>query len=237
MSARIAPRHLAAAGVIAVLAAALYVPFLGNPWVFDDRMFFSGGPVFYYHATTPLGLGLRLPPYFSLAMTETLGGSMQVHRGISLLLHVACALALYRLLCDLQRLAAPGADETDAAVRAGIVAAAFALHPVAVYGAGYLIQRSILFATLFSLLSLVLLLRGLRRGKRFGCDRGRGALLACRVVQGTRAAAPSRRPAPAGARGRAEALRLAEPGDLPCSLRACSGLRPDAEHGPDRHIL
>ncbi len=164
MSARIAPRHLAAAGVIAVLAAALYVPFLGNPWVFDDRVFFSGGPVFYFHATTPLGQGLRLPPYFSLAMTETLGGSMHVHRGISLLLHVACALALYRLLCDLQRLAAPGAEETDTAVRAGIVATAFALHPVAVYGAGYLVQRTILFATLFSLLSLLLLLRGLRRG-------------------------------------------------------------------------
>ena len=98
MNARIAMRHLAGAGVIAALAVALYLPFLGNPWVFDDRIFFSGGPVFYYFATTPLGLGLRLPPYFSLAATETLGGSMAVHRSISLLFHIACALALYRLL-------------------------------------------------------------------------------------------------------------------------------------------
>ncbi len=172
MSARIATRHLAAAGVIAALAAALYLPFLGNPWVFDDRTFFSGGPIFYYFATTPFGMGLRLPPYFSLAMTETLGGSMGVHRSISLLLHIACALALYRLLYDLQRLAAQAgrasvpetAFDTDAAVRATIVAAAFAIHPVAVYGAGYLVQRSILFATLFSLLSLLYLLRGLRIG-------------------------------------------------------------------------
>ncbi len=173
MNARSAMRHLAGAGVIAALAAALYVPFLNSPWVFDDRMFFAGGPAFYHYATTPLGLGLRLPPYFSLAMTETMGGSMQVHRGISLLFHIACALALYRLLYDLQRLAAQAGRaavqeagfDSDAAVRAAIVAAAFAVHPVAVYGAGYLVQRSILFATLFSLLSLLLFLRGLRQGK------------------------------------------------------------------------
>lgn len=172
MTARGAMRHLPGASVIAALAAALYVPFLGNPWVFDDRMFFSGGPAFYYFATTPLGLGLRLPPYFSLAATETLGGSMAVHRSISLLFHIACALALYRLLYDLQRLAASAAGGTApadafdarAAVGATIISGAFALHPVAVYGAGYLVQRSILFATLFSLLSLLFFLRGLRRG-------------------------------------------------------------------------
>jgi hypothetical protein len=172
MNARIALRHLAVAGVVAALAAALYLPFLGNPWVFDDRPFFSGGPMFYFYATTPLGLGLRLPPYFSLAATETLGGSMAVHRSVSLLFHIACALALYRLLYDLQRLAAQAghgtapapAFDVDAATRAAVVAAAFTVHPVAVYGAGYLVQRSILFATLFSLLSIILLLRGLRRG-------------------------------------------------------------------------
>ena len=173
MSARIAMRHLAVAGVIAAVAAALYLPFLRNAWVFDDRPFFAGGPMFYYYATTPLGLGLRLPAYFSLAATETLGGSMAVHRSISLLFHIACAIALYRLLYDLQRLAAQAgtalapapapAFDADAAARAAIVAAAFAVHPVAVYGAGYLVQRSILFATLFSLLSIILLLHGLRR--------------------------------------------------------------------------
>lgn len=173
MNARIAMHHLAGAGVIAALAVALYLPFLGNPWVFDDGPFFSGGPKYYFYATTPLGLGLRLPPYFSLAATEALGGSMAVHRSISLLFHIACALALYRLLYDLQRLAmqvgrgtgAAPAFDADAAARAAIVAAAFAVHPVAVYGAGYLVQRSILFATLFSLLSIVLLMRGLRRSR------------------------------------------------------------------------
>jgi tetratricopeptide (TPR) repeat protein len=49
-------------------------------------------------------------------------------------------------------------------VRAAAAAAAFAVHPVAVYGAAYLVQRSIVLATLFSLLSLILFLRGLQRG-------------------------------------------------------------------------
>jgi tetratricopeptide (TPR) repeat protein len=39
----------------------------------------------------------------------------------------------------------------------------FAIHPVAVYGAGYLVQRTIVFATLFSLVSVTLFVRGLTR--------------------------------------------------------------------------
>ena len=42
----------------------------------------------------PLGLELRLPPYFSLAITEVLFGGMQAHRIVGLAFHVACALAL-----------------------------------------------------------------------------------------------------------------------------------------------
>lgn len=159
--------HLAAAAVIAVLAAALYLPFLGSPLVFDDRNFFSGMK-FGYYATHPIGLDLRLPGYFTLAATEIVAGGIRAQRIVSLLLHIACALALYRLLYGLQRAAVAGGTaqvqpfDAPAATRAVIGAAAFALHPVTVYGAAYLIQRSIVLATLFSLLSLVFLLRGLQ---------------------------------------------------------------------------
>jgi tetratricopeptide (TPR) repeat protein len=162
-------RHFAAAAVIAALAAALYLPFLGNPPVFDDRNFLSGLK-FEYYATHPLGLDLRLPGYFTLAVTEILLGGIRAQRVFGLLLHVACALVLYRLLYGLQRVAPPGMAsrprpfDAPAAVRAAIGASAFALHPVAVYVAAYLIQRSIVLATLFSLVSLVLYLRGLQRG-------------------------------------------------------------------------
>lgn len=155
--------HLSAALVIVAPAAALYLPFLDNPRVFDDLLFFSGRQ-FAYYATHPLGLDLRLPPYFTLTLIETLRpGVMEAQRAFSLALHAAVGLALYRFLLELQRVALPGAADADAALRAAIGAAAFVLHPVAVYGAGYLVQRSIVMATLFSLLSAFLFLRGLRR--------------------------------------------------------------------------
>jgi hypothetical protein len=154
--------------VIAVLAAALYLPFLGNPLVFDDRVFFTGQK-FVYYATHPIGMDVRVPGYFTLAVTRVLSGAIEAQRIVSLIFHVACALALYRLLYGLQRAALPGlapasppAFDLPSSVRAAIVAAAFALHPVAVYGAAYLVQRSIVLATLFALLSLILFLRGLQ---------------------------------------------------------------------------
>jgi hypothetical protein len=163
--------HLIAAAAIAVLASALYLPFLGSPLVFDDANFFTGRK-FVYYATHPVGMDLRLPGYFTLAATRVLWSGIEAQRIFSLVFHVACALALYRLLYGLQRAALPGAPgapapqfDAPSAVRAAIGAGAFALHPVAVYGAGYLVQRGIVLATLFSLLSLILLLRGLQGGR------------------------------------------------------------------------
>ncbi|HEX9570618.1 MAG TPA: hypothetical protein VF969_00010 [Burkholderiales bacterium] len=161
--------HVIGVALIAGLACGLYWPFLGNPRVFDDWTFFSGIR-FSYFATHPFGLDLRLPPYFSLAVTEVLVGSTEAHRLVSLAFHIACALALYKLIYDLLRTVSasgrpvPGA-QSSASAWAFLGAAAFAIHPVAVYGAGYLVQRTIVFATLFSLLSIVLFVRGLARGR------------------------------------------------------------------------
>lgn len=143
----------AALALIAALAAVLYLPYLGNPPIFDDRIFFSGYR-FYEYARFPLGIGLRFPPYFSLAWVQVVFGGIETHRLVSLALHVGCAWALFALLrsLELRRFAA----------FAG--AALFAVHPVAVYGAAYLTQRSIVVATLFALLSLLMFLRGLRSG-------------------------------------------------------------------------
>lgn len=160
--------HLIGAGLVVALAAGLYLPFLGNPLVFDDPFLFSGSR-FAYYATHPLGFELRVPPYFSFAVTQVLSGRMEVHRAISLAFHVACSLALYKLIYDLFRAAlhqdrlAPVPGVLPSIALASFGAAVFALHPVAVYGAGYLVQRTIVFATLFSLLSIVLFVRGLTR--------------------------------------------------------------------------
>ncbi len=162
--------HAICAGLIVVLACALYLPFLGNPPIFDDVVLFSGYR-FSYYATHPFGLELRVPPYFSFAIAQVLSGRMEVHRVLSLVLHIACALAVYKLLYGLLALARRpdplnpiSGPQSDAAAYAFIGAALFAIHPVAVYGAGYLVQRTIVLATLFSLLSIILLVRGLHRG-------------------------------------------------------------------------
>src|SRR5207245_7964173 len=94
-----------AATLIAGFACGLYGPFLGSPRVFADWVFFSGQN-FSYYATHPFGLGLRLPPYFSLAVTEVEIGSMVAHRIVGLAFHIACSLAIYRLVHDLLRLPA-----------------------------------------------------------------------------------------------------------------------------------
>lgn len=161
--------HLAALGLITVLVCGLYLPFLRNPLVFDDRVFFSHH-LFSYYATHPLGLTPRAPAYFSLAFTEILFSRIEAHRIASLVFHTGCAFALYLWLYVLlqrgqssARATATG-DDRRAAVCAFVAAAGFAIHPAAVYGAAYLVQRSIVLATLFSLLSLLFLARGLMRG-------------------------------------------------------------------------
>ena len=158
-------------GLIVALACGLYLPFAANPPMFDDLALFSGERFFYY-ATHPFGLEPRVPPYFTFAIAQVLSGRMAVHRILSLVFHIACALSLYKLVYDLlYRTAQPDATgptspaSRDATVWAFIAAAVFAIHPVAVYGAGYLVQRTIVLATLFSLLSLILFARGLALGR------------------------------------------------------------------------
>ena len=162
--------HVITVGLIILTACGLYLPFLENPFIFDDWVLF-GGNAFAYFATWPFDyLHTRNLPNFSLAVTYILGSGMATQRTVSLVLHIASALALYKLTFDLLRVAAQpdqagrATDERQTAYWALAAAAAFAIHPVTVYGAGYLVQRSIVLATLFSLLSVLLLVRGLRRG-------------------------------------------------------------------------
>ena len=151
-------RAIALAGVLIALAAgALYVPFQGNPLVFDDRGLYSGYR-FYEYATQPLGLGLRHPPLFTFALFEMLWGGIEVHRALNLALHIACSWMLFMLVREFHRgLLLPLA-----------AAIWFVAHPVSVYGAGYLVQRPIVMATLFGLLSILLFVRGLREQRYAG---------------------------------------------------------------------
>lgn len=144
-------------GLIAAVACVLYLPFLGNPAVFDDRGLYSGFR-FSEHASSPFGLGLRYPAHFSFAFIEVMWGKMEAHRLASLALHVGCGWALYALVRELRK-----------GVLVSLAAAVwFVAHPAAVYGAGYLAQRPIVMATLFGLLSILVFLRGLRQASHAG---------------------------------------------------------------------
>jgi protein O-mannosyl-transferase len=161
--------RLLAAVLLLVFATGLYWPFLANPLVFDDgNIFYS--PRLTQAAIEPWVTGIRGFPYFTLGLVETLIGSIQAHRVLSLALHALVAYQWFRFLEELlstQRAQLPdhliSADQHIRLV-ALLIALAFVVHPAAVYGAGYLVQRTIVFAALFSLLGLRCLLRALEQG-------------------------------------------------------------------------
>ena len=149
------------------LVCLVYVPFLGNPFFFDDLNFFSGDMLDYYqHA--PFRLDLRWLPYASLGWTATLFNEAVphfLHLG-NVLLHVANVIVLFYLLRQLLGAVLTRPEQGRAIVwGAWLAAQIFAVHPVAVYAVGYVVQRSILLATLFVLLMQMAYLRGILTGR------------------------------------------------------------------------
>ena len=145
---------------VAILAGFLYWPFLSNGLIFDDQGLFLTG-VIYDYAQIPFDFRPRTFPYFTLGFVSVLNSALEANRIVSLVLHILCAWGLYFLLKTLliQALDISGKNEVQETVRHATIlaflgSAWFAIHPIAVYGAGYLAQRTILLATLFSLLSL-----------------------------------------------------------------------------------
>jgi hypothetical protein len=152
--------------VAAVLGSLLYIPFLHSALIFDDHNLFTNLLVYDY-ATTPISSKPRTFPYFTLGIVQVLSGSIEVQRMVSLVLHLMCGFFLFALLKSLLDLtrgenAASAADPSTRYVLPFVGAAWFILNPVAVYGAGYLVQRTIVFATLFALACLWIFVRAFR---------------------------------------------------------------------------
>jgi len=177
-----ADRARASRGVLALLSAVivaaialLYGGTLDNPTVFDDRALMRPDVLAGLGALTSL-LDVRGLSYATLGWTYAwVQESIAAYRVTNLALHAATCLVLFALLravfdaVELPTRPEPGrlpgmthwSDDT-ATAWAFAGAMLFALHPVAVYGVAYLVQRSIVMATLFSLLSLLCFLRGLQ---------------------------------------------------------------------------
>ena len=156
--------------VLSLFAAVciIYLPFLGSPFVFDDLPFFFGDIVDHYTHHL-FRFELRWLPYASLAWTSAIFSDVLPHffRLGNMLLHVSNAILLFFLLRQLV-LAVLTPDINHPAVTWGawFGALIFACHPTAVYAVGYLIERSILMATLFSLVMQLAYLRGLLTGQK-----------------------------------------------------------------------
>jgi tetratricopeptide (TPR) repeat protein len=150
--------------------AVVYGAFLRNPLVFDDLPFFMFEPSL-EHLRGFHPFELRWLPYFTLACTtHGIGLDLIWFRLEGLLLHAATGIALFFFLDRLFDLVLKQEEAGQKAIpnvwAAFFGALFFLLHPLAVYGAGYLVQRTIVMATLFSLLALLAYMRGLTEGRR-----------------------------------------------------------------------
>lgn len=156
--------------VLSLLAATMliYIPFIGNAFFFDDVSFFTGDVPGHF-ANSHFHFDLRWLPYASLGWTAAIFSDAVphfFHLG-NMLLHAANVILLFFLLRQLTALVSP-VDHKDTYSNWGawLGALFFACHPVAVYAVGYVIQRSILMATLFTLAMQLAYLRGLINGQK-----------------------------------------------------------------------
>ena len=158
--------------VLLLLAVfALYARSLHAPFVFDDIEVFSNPENVAKYSHKIFSLNLRWLSYATFGWTASwFGPDIFWFRLGNVMLHAANAIALFFLLRRLFQVTLAGRD-TPNDVPASLAwfaffgALTFALHPVAVYGVAYLIQRSTLMATLFVLLMLRVYLEGLLRGR------------------------------------------------------------------------
>lgn len=143
--------------VVLLVTAALYLPFVDNPIVFDDHNILSNQAVF-DSAQNFFNRHARTFPRFTIGLVHVLSeGNVAWNRGLSVVLFGLVVIALCFLLRRaLRRLV--GNDSR--CLNISLIACLWVtLNPVAVYATGYLIQRTIVFATLFGIVSANLYLR------------------------------------------------------------------------------
>ncbi|MHC3435203.1 tetratricopeptide repeat protein [Delftia lacustris] len=155
--------------LLAVLG--VYLPGLNNGLLFDD-MRLTDGTIFGNYGSL-LDFKQRTLSYGSFVWVEQIfGDGWWKQRVFNIALHLATVAALYALFKALLTQTRFPHDieeqphfhaSRDAALQLGLVL--FALNPVAVYAVGYLVQRSIVMATLFAVLACWAFVRGLQGGR------------------------------------------------------------------------
>lgn len=156
--------------VVLAGVALIYLPGLDNPPIFDDKLL-TDGTLFSTYGSL-FQLKPRLFSYGSFVWLHDLfGAGWWKQRLANLLIHIGVVLALWGFYRELLRhvessTGAPPPLWQSPAL--GLAIGFFALNPAAVYGTSYLIQRSILLATLFVVLALWSFARALAGGRGGG---------------------------------------------------------------------
>jgi hypothetical protein len=157
--------------MLIVVAFCLYGGYLNSPYVYDDFNFFDVRHPEY------LQQGFRFVtrwlPYASFEWTRNWAGENMFWLRIgNLLLHAVNGCLLYYFLQSLfaanSKYEVKSADPTEFPLvwLAFFGALWFVIAPAAVHGVAYLLQRTILMATLFSLVTLILFLHGLEKNRQ-----------------------------------------------------------------------
>jgi tetratricopeptide (TPR) repeat protein len=159
VTARFSRGELIALAVMLAALLLIYLPGLGNAPISDDA-YLSDGELFADYGAFS-NVRARMLSYGSFVWVQALlGEGWWKQRLVNLVIHFGVVMALWALYREMLRhVTTPaGVDQSPAlAFSIGF----FALNPVAVYAVAYLIQRSILLATLFVVLGLWLFARGL----------------------------------------------------------------------------
>lgn len=147
---------------------ALYATSLGNTLIFDDSLL-SSGQIFAEYGKFS-ALKARWLSYGSFTWLQTLvPDAWWLQRLVNVLVHALVVVMLYVFYARLLRSLSIWPDESsEMAGRWALLAgtACFALNPTAVYAVAYLVQRSILMATLFSMVALWAVLKAVDTAQR-----------------------------------------------------------------------
>ncbi len=187
--------------LLVVLAAllAIYLPGLGNGLVFDDAYLTDGLFSDYRYLSA---WRVRMLSYGSFVGLQSIfGEGWWKQRLANLAIHACVVVALWSLYREILRaiVAQPAADASPPAAAPvpfekspalGFAIGFFALNPVAVYSVGYLIQRSILLATLFVATGLWLFARAISAKKPWLFAASFGCYLLAMVSKETAVSAP-----------------------------------------------
>lgn len=157
--------------LLATIAGVLHSRTLLSPPILDDKLQLTVEQIFTRYATL-FGALQRWLSYGSFAWTYRLFGENWImFHAQNVLLHSFTVAAIFFLFNRLFHVVLAPQEQSSLLSRPTVLAGAgallYGLHPVTVYAVSYLIQRSIVMATLFSVLSLWCLLEATQR-KRLG---------------------------------------------------------------------